>query len=327
MNFYKCHSAKFKNSTAFFMGEQFTEVGPDAFLDTNFQYIILSPRVSVIRDHAFVGVSNCSIFLPPSVEEVETRAFDDMGIGNTFYCETDSFVHKTFIEWDIPFSLDIDICLREAKEIQAAEEQNRQAEKTFEAKKKEIERMQAAAESEAIKIRIQAKEEADGIIKNARSEAIKLLNDAKEEAEDIKFKAKKEADEIKRMAEEKAKQLVEKATQTSVQPEPKRPAVTPPQDQPIFVDEERRRRTATPPRAPRQSTPVFVDEEHRVGSPTAPKPRTAPTRSTTGWQQGASRGMTSRTPIPSRQKTPSGVMRNLDAYDEELQKMNKNKRG
>ena len=41
MKFYKVHAAKYKDSKVLFIPEQFDEIGPDVFRQTNFEYIIL----------------------------------------------------------------------------------------------------------------------------------------------------------------------------------------------------------------------------------------------------------------------------------------------
>ena len=304
MKFFKCHAIKFKNSKVLNMADQFTEIGPDAFNQTDFEVIIVSSRVKTIRDHAFSRVSNCSILIPSSVQELEPLAFQDMGWGSVIFCEEDSLVHKVCIAQEINFSNDIAACLAKAKELKEIEENNERLNRLREAELKEAERIRKAAQEEAERIMREAKENAEKIKRAAQEEAKNITKTVQESAP-LNVEPPKKQEIITPPAAD---------THTAVSTPPV--VNTPPAvSKPIFVDEEHKSRPQPTPQSvvttpvvntpPVVSTPIFVDEEHR------PKPKPAP-------------------PPPPRPtftvEEHGAFFRHIDLYDSELKEMNRKKR-
>ncbi len=233
MKFFKCHANKFKDDEVLFMGEQFTEIGPDAFAQTDFQMIIVSPRVTAIRDHAFTGVSNCTIYIPSGVEEVDLLAFEGMGTDNTIFCERNSLVHKRCVELDLQYDDDVDACLEAAETIRRTSKAK--TERVELLLKEEAERIKSLAIAEAMEIKTTALTEAAQIKTAALEEAVKiktvaskkamqLKQEAETEAVRIKNAALTEANNIKRAAQIEASRI---RTQSQARPaysQPSRPA-------------------------------------------------------------------------------------------------------
>ena len=132
MKFYKCHSAKFKKLNVLFLPEQFDEIGPDAFVQTQFEIIVLSRKVKIIRNHAFSGLKKCKVYLPKTITEIEPLAFEDIDIGNEFYCVRDSEAFKICTENCLNINEDVDPFLEYAEQLWLAQEQKENQRKTEE---------------------------------------------------------------------------------------------------------------------------------------------------------------------------------------------------
>jgi len=114
MKYFKCHSLKHKYEKVLFIPNKYTEIGPDAFKKTNFEIIILPDNIRKIHSLAFSGVKNCSIYLPPSILEIDVSAFDKVTIGIKIYCERNSTVHNYCLEHQIDFSYFVTSLLNKA---------------------------------------------------------------------------------------------------------------------------------------------------------------------------------------------------------------------
>ncbi len=215
MKFYKCHATKLKNEKVIQMGDQFTEVGPDAFLQTQFEVILLSKNVTIIRNHAFAKVEHCAIYIPPSAEEIEPMAFDDMGYGNVIYCEKNTAAHKICMELDLEFSTDVVECMNKAKRVKEEDEHNKKLAAIREAEAREAERIRKEAQEEAERIRREALEEVEKM-KKAVQEAERMKKEAEKAAEKIK----KEAEAVKRTSSSQTSTQGRSVTATSTQARP-----------------------------------------------------------------------------------------------------------
>lgn len=186
MKFYKVHAAKFKNNRVFVMPDQFTEIGPDAFLQTNFEIIIISDNVTIIRDHAFEQISDCSIFVPTSVTEIEPLAFEGMGSYNIIFCEKNSIAHKACIERELNFDNDVGAIRKKAVEIKEIEENKKRKAKEQEKQIQEAEQIKREAQAEAERIKREAQEEARQI----RQQALNSVkeSDLFQKSDELKYK-------------------------------------------------------------------------------------------------------------------------------------------
>lgn len=146
MKFYKVHAAKFKAYKVFFVPEQFDEIGPDAFSQTNFDIIVLSRKVKTIKNHAFSDLKRCKVYIPKTVGEIEPLAFENIDIGNEFYCVSGSEAFKLCVENDLKVNEDIEtfiehaeaLKLEEEKKLKAIDEQKKNTQ--IKEEKKEIEK-------------------------------------------------------------------------------------------------------------------------------------------------------------------------------------------
>ncbi len=302
MKFYKCHSTKFKNDKVFVMPEQFTEIGPDAFLQTNFEIIIICDNVTTIRDHAFSQISDCSIFVPTSVTEIEPLAFEGMGSYNVIFCEKNSTVHKTCIELDLNFDNDIGEIRRKAVEIKEIEEKKKKEAEERERQLREAERIKREAQEEAERIKQQA------------------LNVAKETVTQNKpEEIKKEAPKIN-ISENKKTNVIHDAP-IFIDEEHKQPSIKKPvAAQPIFIDEEHRN---TQKSIKKDTTSIFrnIDDYDDELKTMQKSNKTFNNRSSSYVRP------TTSSPRPEPKKPTTGsVMRNLDEYDDELKKMQQEKK-
>lgn len=132
MKFYKVHAAKFKTSKVMFVPEQFDEIGPDAFRQTQFEIIVLSRKVKTIRNHAFSDLKKCKVYIPKNVVEIDPLAFEDMDDGNEFYCISGSEAYRICNENNLKINEDIDSLLECAEKIRLDEEKNKSKEETRE---------------------------------------------------------------------------------------------------------------------------------------------------------------------------------------------------
>lgn len=146
MKFYKVHAAKFKTHKVLFVPEQFDEIGPDAFSQTNFDIIVLSRKVKTIKNHAFSDLKRCKVYIPKTVVEIEPLAFENIDIGNEFYCVNGSEAFKICVENDLKVNEDIDTFIEHAEALKLEEEKQLKAiaeqEKSIQTKveKEEIEK-------------------------------------------------------------------------------------------------------------------------------------------------------------------------------------------
>ncbi len=136
MKFYKVHAAKYKDSKVLFIPEQFDEIGPDVFSQTNFEYIILSRKVKMIKNHAFSDLKKCKVYLPKTIEEIEPLAFEDIDERNEFYCIKDSVAYKACIENQLKVNEDVESCINEAEAIRDSEEKKKTQNQEFKPKNK-----------------------------------------------------------------------------------------------------------------------------------------------------------------------------------------------
>ena len=323
MKFYKVHAAKFKNDKVIFMGEQFNEIGPDAFAQTEFEFIMLSDKVTIIRDHAFSNVRNCSVYIPASVEEIEPFSFEGMGSFNIIYCVKDSYAYNRCNELGVTVDTDVAACISSAKKAKEDDDQNKRIAANREAEQREAERIKKEAQEEAERIKKAAQEEAERIRKEAEEEAKR-----KEE-----LRVAEVAKEQPRSSNNGVKQSVNTA----------KPVYT----GPIFVDEEHVNKpkvTQQPPsktvqpKTPTYDGPIFVDEEHRNRpTSTGTKKESSMFRDIDQYddelkkmqpqvrKQPVARPVVQNKPIEQRKPSTGSVMRNLDDYDDELKEMNKKK--
>lgn len=221
MKFYKVHAAKFKNDKVIFMGEQFNEIGPDAFAQTEFEFIMLSDKVTIIRDHAFSNVRNCSVFIPASVEEIEPFSFEGMDSFNITYCVKDSYAYNRCNELGVTVDTDVAACISNAKKTKETDEQNKRIAANREAEQREAERIIKEAQKEAERIKKAAQEEAERIRKDAEEEA--------------KRKEEQKAAEAAKVQHQSNNNVVKQSVSAT------KPVYT----GPIFVDEEHRNRPAS----------------------------------------------------------------------------------
>ena len=258
MRFYKVHAAKFKNDKVIFLADQFNEIGPDAFAQTEFEYIMLSDKVTIIRDHAFSNVRDCSIYIPASVETIDPLAFESMGSFNLIYCVKGSYAYNRCRELGITVDTDVAACISGAKKAKEKDDDNKKIIADRMAEQLEAERIKKAAQEEADRIRRAAEEEAK------------------------KAEEARKAEEAKRVEEER-RAAIAKAAQEAPKPasQPvKKP--TPSYSRPIFVDEEHRSDNRPAP-VTRPSVPVRPV--------VAPKPVTPPSSHTAIQKPSAQRGM------------------------------------
>ena len=322
MKFYKVHATKFKNDKVIFMGEQFNEIGPDAFTQTEFEFIMLSDKVTAIRDHAFSSVKNCSVYIPPSVEEIEPSAFEGIGSFNIIYCVENSYAYNRCKELGVTVDTDVVACINNAKKAREEDENNKKLEAIREAEQKEAERIRKEAQEEAERIKKAAQEEAERIRKQAEEEAKKKEEQKAAENEDIQ------------------NQVNKTVSRSAV-------VVKPVYSGPVFVDEEHKNKTygssTTPQKTvqsntPKYDGPIFVDEEHKNRQAVTSKNETSIFRNIDMYDEELKRMQPqqkktttiSRQPVQTKQaeqRKPStgSVMRNLDDYDDELKEMNKKK--
>ena len=204
------------------MGDQFTEIGPDAFVQTQFEVILVSKNVTIIRNHAFAKVEHSAIYIPPSAEEIEPMAFDDMGYGNVIYCEKNTAAHKICMELDLEFSNDVLECMNKAKKIKEEDEYNRKIAAIREAEQREAERIRKEAQEEAERIRREALEEVERM-KKAVEEAERMKKEAEKAAEKIK----KEAEAAKKTADQARATQQNSPTQQNRPAQPNRPVNRP----------------------------------------------------------------------------------------------------
>lgn len=121
MKFYKVHAAKYKDSKVLFIPEQFDEIGPDVFRQTNFEYIILSRKVKTIKNHAFSDLKQCKVYLPKTIEEIEPLAFADIDDGNEFYCVKDTVAYNACLVNQLKINDNIEECISHAEGIRDTE--------------------------------------------------------------------------------------------------------------------------------------------------------------------------------------------------------------
>lgn len=144
MKFYKVHAAKFKTQKVFFIPEQYDEIGPDAFSQTNFDIIVLSRKVKTIKNHAFSDLRRCKVYIPKTVSEIEPLAFENIDIGNEFYCVNGSEAFKLCLENDLKVNEDIEAFIEYAENLKLEEEKHlkviAEQTKNTQAEKKEIEK-------------------------------------------------------------------------------------------------------------------------------------------------------------------------------------------
>lgn len=144
MKFYKVHAAKFKTQKVFFMPEQYDEIGPDAFSQTNFDIIVLSRKVKTIKNHAFSDLRRCKVYIPKTVSEIEPLAFENIDIGNEFYCVNGSEAFKLCLENDLKVNEDIETFIEYAENLKLEEEKHlkviAEQTKNTQAEQKEIEK-------------------------------------------------------------------------------------------------------------------------------------------------------------------------------------------
>lgn len=291
MKFYKVHAAKFKNDKVIFMGEQFDEIGPDAFVQTEFEFIMLSDKVTIIRDHAFSNVRNCSVFIPASVEEIEPFSFKGMGSFNIIYCVKDSYAYNRCNELGVTVDTDVAACISNAKKIKETDERNKRIAANREAEQRETERIKKEAQEEAERIKKAAQEEAERIRKDAEDEA--------------KRKEEQKAAEAAKVQHQSNNNVVKQSVSAT------KPVYT----GPIFVDEEHRNRPASTGTSKDVSIfrniDQYDDELKKMQSQVRKQP--------------VARPVVQNKPVEQRKPSTGSVMRNLDDYDDELKEMNKKK--
>ena len=117
MKFFKCHCVKFKDNKVMYVPEQFNEIGPDSFCQTNFDVIILSEKTTTLCDHAFASVSNCYIYVPQNVTDIGLYAFDNMGSSNMIFCYKNTYAQKFFDEYHIEYSTNVEVCFEKAASL------------------------------------------------------------------------------------------------------------------------------------------------------------------------------------------------------------------
>lgn len=184
MKFYKVHAAKFKTHKVFFVPEQFDEIGPDAFSQTNFDIIVLSRKVKTIKNHAFSDLKRCKVYIPKTVSEIEPLAFENIDIGNEFYCVNGSEAFKLCVENELKVNEDIEtfiehaeaLKLEEEKQLKAIAEQKKSIQPKVE--KKEIEK-----KSETINIQEfeEPKEDKPQVIEND----LEVIPETTEESKEV----------------------------------------------------------------------------------------------------------------------------------------------
>ncbi len=295
-----------KNEKVIQMGDQFTEVGPDAFLQTQFEVILLSKNVTIIRNHAFAKVEHCAIYIPPSVEEIEPMAFDDMGYGNVIYCEKNTAAHKICMELDLEFSTDVVECMNKAKRVKEEDEHNKKLAAIREAEAREAERIRKEAQEEAERIRREALEE------------VERMKKAAQEAERMKQEAEKAAEKLKKEAEAAKKAAAQTSTAT------KPAATTPTQARPAQPSRPVNRTTSNESNMFRNIDKY--DDELQKLEPQAPS-LLDKLRGVVREIEGAFEVEESENTFAQNYKAPSNInysgtgMQRLDNFDDELQKM------
>lgn len=291
MKFYKVHAAKFKNDKVIFMGEQFNEIGPDAFTQTEFEFIMLSDKVTIIRDHAFSNVRNCSIYIPASVEEIEPFSFEGMGSFNIVYCVKDSYAYNRCNELGVTVDTDVAACISNAKNAKEDDDQNKRIAANREAEQREAERIKKEAQEEAERIKKAAQEEAERIRKEAEEEA--------------KRKEEQRAAEVAKVQSQSSSNVVKQSVNTA------KPVYT----GPIFVDEEHKNRPTSTGTNKEVSIFRNIDQYDDELKKMQPQVRKQP----------VARPVVQNKPVEQRKPATGSVMRNLDDYDDELKEMNKKK--
>lgn len=288
MKFFKCHSAKYKDNKVIFISEQFNEIGPDAFTQTDFDIIVLSDAVTAVSDHAFSGIHDCDIIIPDSVSDIGMLAFEGTGEGVTVVCNLGTPIYKFCEENAIATDIDVKACMDKARRIVVSQKSEEKLKATIESEKLQLEKLRkqadeilAVAKADAIAIKNRAVVEAEQIKTNAQYEAEKIRQEACEEAKRIKLESYEQAQKIKQEIYESQN--------------------TPSAGQSAYtvgntVDKAKIGR-------------VFVDEEHQYGSGTKKSVYAEPVHK----------------PL-NNTSVSSYSMSRLDEYDDELKNMNKQKK-